>query len=366
MVACRREPGNEALSGTQVIEVNAAADGRWAALADREGCLFHSAPWAQVLADTYGFDVRGTLILDPSGDPVAGVSHVTVEDLNGPRTVVLPFSDYANPIVRTESDHLLLCSRLRATGAPTRIGYLTESEDPAGSPDRAVVRRAHWHGVPIADDLDSNWSMLAPATRRAVRKARRNGVRVEAVDDDVFLRELFRLHLGVRKRKYRLLPQPREFFAVTRDRFTTVDGWWPLVARHHGRIVAATLYLQWRNTLYYKFNASDPDSLAFRPNNLLLWEGIRLAHRRRCGVLDLGRSDDEQPGLARFKRGFGAQASELLTMELSPTGAERRVVASDEVRSRAALARITSQLTDPAVPDRATEVAGSVLYRLFA
>jgi CelD/BcsL family acetyltransferase involved in cellulose biosynthesis len=291
---------------------------------------------------------------------------VTLSDLAGSRTIVLPFSDFANPIVQSDAHHQLLCSSLAAGGLPTRIACLVDEEHawPAGA---RTIARARWHGVPVPADVGDAEPVVSPAARRAIRKAEREGVRVDVVDDDRFLHEFYRLHLGVRKHKYRLLPQPRAFFAAIRDRFTAANGWWPLVALHGGRVVAATLYLQWGDTLYYKFNASDPGALTVRPNDLLVWEGIRLAQRVGCRLLDLGRSDDDQPGLIRFKRGFGGQERELRTVELPPTASDDpKADAGTSAQTRRALAQATRLLTDPDVPDRATEVAGSVLYRLFA
>ena len=121
---------------------------------------------------------------------------------------------------------------------------------------------------------------------------------LDGMDD---LAEFHRLHVALRKRKYRLLAQPFAFFEAIKHRFQEVDGWFPLGAFVDDRLVAASLYLRWGDTLYYKFNASCTRSLELRANNLLVWAGILLAQSLGCSELDLGPSDDDQPGLIRFQ-----------------------------------------------------------------
>ena len=55
-------------------------------------------------------------------------------------------------------------------------------------------------------------------------------------------------------------------------------------------MVAANVYLICGDTLYYKFSTSRLDSLLLRPNNLLIWEGIKFAKERDLRYLDLGSS----------------------------------------------------------------------------
>ena len=108
-------------------------------------------------------------------------------------------------------------------------------------------------------------------------------------------------------------------------RFAAVDGWLPLGAYAGGELVGVTVYLRWGNVLYYKFNASSPGSLDVRPNNLLLWEGVLLAQSLGCRTLDLGPSDDDQPGLIRFKRHHCGVESEVRFLRHDPPGwADRR------------------------------------------
>lgn len=345
---------------TTLVDVDARCDARWLDLVARAGgSLFHGAAWSAVLADTYGFEPRAVLALD--GDrAVSGVPWCAVRDPGGARIVSLPFSDFCGPIGAGTFAPLL--AALVEQQLPVRVRTLADPHDADPADGFHTVGVARWHGVRVtgAPDVDA-WEALSASTRRAVAKARREGVVVDdACDDPELLHRFRRLHTGVRKRKYRLLPQPSAFFESIRRRFVATGDWHPLVARCDGEVLAVTVYLRHGDTLYYKFNASDPDHLDARPNDLLLWAGVELAARLGCRLVDLGASDDTQPGLIRFKRGFGAVEREIRTRVAGPPAPD------GAAPFHALLREFTALATAPGVADAVTEQAGAQLYRYFA
>jgi hypothetical protein len=56
----------------------------------------------------------------------------------------------------------------------------------------------------------------------------------------------------------------------------------------------------------YGFGASDPKTLALRPNHVVLWSVLRQASAAGV-VFDLGRAAPEQRGLVEFKRRWGGR-----------------------------------------------------------
>jgi lipid II:glycine glycyltransferase (peptidoglycan interpeptide bridge formation enzyme) len=225
-----------------------------------------------------------------------------------------------------------------------------------------VTKRARWHALPLAGGAANIFERFDATARRAVRKAQRNCVIVRPLERADDAAQFHQLHVALRKQKYRLLAQPLRFFEAIKARFEAVNGWYPLGAYVDGQLVAATVYLRWGDTLYYKFNASTPGALKLRPNNLLVLAGIDLAQSLGCGTLDLGPSDDDQPGLIRFKRQFGALEREVRFLRYVPPC--WRDHQSDELRR--VLAELSRLLTAPDTPDELTARAGALLYRFFA
>jgi lipid II:glycine glycyltransferase (peptidoglycan interpeptide bridge formation enzyme) len=167
------------------------------------------------------------------------------------------------------------------------------------------------------------------------------------------------MHCHIRKSKYRLLPQPFAFFENLHGSFAENDSLTVLLAEVDGSPVAATVFLECGDTLYYKFNASlDSD---FCPNDLLVWEGIRIGQRRGLKLLDFGASDLDQPGLLRFKRKFATVERSIFRLRFEPEGyLDRRASAVNK-----ALSSLSHWLTDPSVPDPITQAAGADLYAVF-
>lgn len=345
-----------------IASVDPLVDRRWLALLDTPGAgLFHSPPWLGTLANTYDFALRARVALDATGTPVAGIACCEVDDLRGRRMVALPFTDACDPLGSSPSARAALLADLVSQGWPVQLRLLDTPGDGFDA-SWTVTRRARWHRLVLAQDADGDWARLAPAMRRAIRKAEREGVVVRPLESDDDLRSFVAMHTSLRRRRYRLLAQPPAFFEAMRDRFGAIGGWHALGAFLDRRLVAATVYLRWRDRLYYKFNASAPEALAARPNNLLVWSGIRLARALGCTEVDLGPSDDDQPGLIRFKRGTGADESELRVVQWKPAGG------SDPRAEEAGrlLSTLTGLLTAPGVPDDVVRSAGTLLYRYFA
>jgi len=346
----------------QVTSIDPGSDPLWDALQSAPGAgLFHSPPWIGAVRDTYGFDVRAIVAIGDDGLPRGGLAFCEIEDLLGARLVSLPFSDVCDPLIREAHAWPLLKAVLAERRLPVTLRCLDE-RFLADDPDFTVTKRARWHTLAVEAPADMLRAGFSDTTRRAIAKAERAGVEVRPLEGEEGLSGFTGLHARLRKRKYRMLAQPRRFFANIAERFGAGGGWHPLGAWHGDRLLAATVYLRWGDTLYYKFNASDPDGLELRPNNLLVWAGVALAKELGCRALDLGPSDDDQPGLIRFKRAFGATERELRFLRWTPPGC--RAETGKELRG--VLGEVTRLLTAPSIPDDVTTEAGNTLYRLFA
>jgi CelD/BcsL family acetyltransferase involved in cellulose biosynthesis len=336
-------------------------DSRWQRLVDRcESSVFHSPAWLTVLAETYGFEVGALLLLDADGEPRAGLPFCRVENLLGERLAALPFSDYCDPLVRSREEWDALADALLQRGCPVTLRPL-HNDIPVSDERFTPLKQAKWHGLDLRPDLDAHWARLHDSARRAIQKAERAGVRVRVAEGPADLRAFFDLHLGVRKNKYRMLAQPYRFFERIWAGFVATGHGQLSLAVHADQIIGGVLFLEWKDTLYYKFNASAPIDLGLRPNDLLMWEGIRYGKARGLTALDLGLSDWDQEGLVRYKRKFASEEKTITFLKYVPDG--WRTPAGAQLGPL--LGQLTELLTDPDVPDRVTDRAGDLLYRFF-
>lgn len=344
-----------------VIHLAPHTDPRWQRLiADHPySSVFHTPQWLRALADTYGFAPQAYVLAgDEAATPSAGIAFFEIDDVRGKRVVSIPFSDFCDPLVRDAAEWEALCAPLLAKNLPV-VTRCLHNPIPLDDAQMPVYKRAKWHGIALDAPPDTLWAGFNPAVRRAIRKAEKAGVVVrEAGHDD--LRAFFEMHLHLRKYKYRLLAQPYAFFENIWQQLIAPGQGLLMVACADDRRIGYVMYLKWRDTLTYKFSVSAQDALAYRPTDLLIWEGVRYAHAQGFRWLDLGLSDWDQEGLVRFKRKFAPLEKTLSFLRYSPANPAHDGPVLDGL-----LPRMTELFTDARVDDAITEEAGALLYRLF-
>jgi CelD/BcsL family acetyltransferase involved in cellulose biosynthesis len=353
-----RDLARHSAGGQTVAVIDARGEAyRNLAAGHRHASLFSSPPWIEAVGTAYGLRIEASARLR-DGRVEAAVPFCRIADIRGERIACLPFSDYCDPLVEDPADWADLVAPILAAGVPVRLRCLRNALPTADERFR-VAGHALWHGVDLRRGEDEIWAGLDGQARQNVRKAERHGVVVRrsfSLDD---LRLFHGMHASLRKSKYRMLAQPFAFFEALHAALAPGERISVLLAEVDGAAVAGILFLEWGDTLYYKFNASIDTH--FRPNDLLLWEGIRFGRGRGLASLDFGLSDADQPGLVRYKAKFATEERAISMLEWRPEGhADPR---GEEVGST--LHRMTRLLTEPAVPDTVTRAAGDELYRYF-
>ncbi|HKV64643.1 MAG TPA: GNAT family N-acetyltransferase [Candidatus Acidoferrum sp.] len=344
-----------------IVCVDPRSDLLWRKLVEEASSgVFHSPDWIQVLTDTYGWEAHAYVILDDRGEPCAGIPFCRITDMLGERIVALPFSDYCDPIVNDANAWRNLVDQLLPEHLPITVRCL-HNDLPLADERFALFKQAKWHGLDLQGESDVIWKGMHDSTQRAIRKSQREGLVVRPAQSEEELRVFFEMHLKVRKYKYGLLAQPYSFFQNIWRHFVEMQHGFILLALSEGKIVAGDFFLIYKDTLYYKFNASLPGDLSHRPNDLLIWEGIRVGKNRGLKLLDFGLSDIDQEGLVRYKRKFGTQEKTISFLRYEPNGGPTLA----EKEMRILLGKLTNRFTDRLVPDHVTERAGEDLYRLF-
>jgi CelD/BcsL family acetyltransferase involved in cellulose biosynthesis len=350
-------------STLSVVATDPVTDPRWHELA-AGASLFTSPPWIAAVCGTYGFTPQARIAVDPVGAPIGGLAWVDVDDARGPRRVGLPFSDRADPPVGDLGTWEAVSAPV-TTGEPAFTLRCLDDSPAVSDPRLRTVGEAAWHGTPlVGDGLDGDIEELrrriSGTSRRNLATAARAGVEVVVRDDLDAVRTMHRLHVRLRKRKYRLLAQPAELFERIWAEFAPAGSCVTLLARWQGRTVAAALFLEWAGVLYYKFGASAPEHLGVRPNDTIYWAAIDRGVERGLRLVDWGLSDRDQPGLVAFKRKWASVERSLVTLRAGEPAA-----GPAQRGFGRALGELTGLLTDESVPDEITERAGAVLYRYF-
>lgn len=205
---------------------------------------------------------------------------------------------------------LLLVAALRA------CGWTQQADQGAGFGD---VQPRYVFQVPLAGrTLDEVFAGFNQLWRRNVRKAEKAGVEVThgGFDD---LPDFHRVYVETAHRDG-FTPRGLSYFQRMWHAMAAED---PArltlyLARHEGRLLAATTMVRVGDHAWYSYGASTTEGRDVRPSNAVQWAMIRDAHAAGCVTYDLrGISDTLDPadplfGLIGFKLGTGGYAQEYV------------------------------------------------------
>ncbi len=276
-----------------------------------EGSLYHSPVWQQVICRAYGYRPL-CLVSEKNGAIRAGLPVFWVRSrLTGNRLVSLPFSDYCEPLLTAPEDLPELLAALQqaldsARGKHWKIclrrpdPYLQQlSREPA----------VPTHCIQVLDLAGTPGEIRAKFHKshilRNLKKAEKSGLRLrEGTSEDAM--KIFYELLCATRRKHGLPPQPYRFYRAMWQFLHPRKMLHVLQAEFQSRPVAAILLARFRDTMHYLYGGSLTDYWQYRPNHLLLWEGIQRAHAAGLRFFDFGRSGYDNPGLVEFKSRWGA------------------------------------------------------------
>jgi hypothetical protein len=301
--------GSRDVSSTlQVKILDPLSDPEWdrAAISHPESQVFHSAAWAKVLHRTYRHKPI-YLHFSRGSELVALLPFMEIRSaVTGRRGVCLPFSDFSAPLVFNPSASVAVMEKVSELAREQEWRYFEMRGGRESLPTTATPAiQFYSHKLAVARPEEELLAQLGSATRRAIRKAEKSGVKVEVVRTEAAMLEFYRLHVATRRR-HGLPPQPRSFFLNIYEEIIKAGQGFAVLGRSSSRLVAAAVFFQYGDSAVYKFGASDEVFQGIRGNNLVMWEAIKYLMQNGCKMLHLGRTSLDNPGLRRFKAGWGA------------------------------------------------------------
>lgn len=297
-----------------------------ARVADFPGAtIFHSAAWARTLQHAYGFRPEYHVLRGTAGDSAILPLMEVDSWLTGRRGVGLPFTDACPPLGTRPDELRLLLESAERRGTSLGWQHLEirgQPEDADRSPSPTATHVGH--RLALSDNLTLLWDGLDPATRRAVRRAREQGVEVTLSTALADLAAFYTL-LGATRRRHGLPPQPWSFFARVHDHLIAAGHGHVWLARHGGEPIAGAVFLTFGDHVVYKWGASLEQRQHLRGNNLVMWEAIAWHAQHGFVGFDFGRTASSNEGLRRFKRGWGAVEHPLTYLRVDLRTGERIV-----------------------------------------
>lgn len=304
----KKNPAPSASEPVSIRQENPLLTDHWDGLVSQllETSIFHRAAWAKVLVETYGF--TPVYLSGFCGNTFASALPMLEVDswLTGKRGVSLPFTDECEALNSSGHSSAPLIQEALQIGRARKWRYLELRGGKNLFNAAPPSVNFHGHKLSLADDPDALFSRFESSVRRALRKAKQSGLRVEFSQTLGATSEYYALHCQTRK-EHGLPPQPFNFFRQIHEHILAKNLGVVVTATFEERPVASAIFFHQGPSAVYKFGASLKSASDLRANNLVMWEAIKWLAAKGVKELRFGRTSIHNEGLRRYKLGWGTE-----------------------------------------------------------
>jgi hypothetical protein len=263
--------------------------------------LFNSFPWFLLLEKTYSFKI---FLLEDKKVNIIIPFNIIDNDIE--KTIKsLPFSDYSlfdipKECVTSSIFYLQnLFPNFQIIIKLIQANYETELR----KIKNISIREIGWlNQINLCDWVQP--TKVYSNHERNINKALSLGVTVQISNSMASVRKFYDLHLKLRVNKFKKLPQSLYYFENLHKIFLQTNQGFILEAHFLDEIIASWIILSNKNVLYYKYGASKPEMLKYRPNDLLFRKLILEGLKKSYNKIDMGYTGNSEnyKGLIRFKK----------------------------------------------------------------
>ena len=312
-----------------VFELNPLRDSRWGEFLLRHphSSAFHTSAWLRALRQTYGYEPFALSTTPPDAPLTNAVVFCRIRSfLTGTRLTSLPFADHCCPLVSDpgELDGLLrqakeMVDRQSLSYVEVRGG----NEETSLGLARAGFKESETYACHLLDlrpELSTIFARFHKScVQRKIRRAERAALEYRAGNSDELIHQFYRL-LTITRRRHGVPPQPVTWFMNLRN--THASALMVHSITQSGVPIASIVIVRHKQTLLYKYGASDARFHNLGGMVYLFWRVMQESKELGLEYFDLGRSDWSNPGLIAFKQHLGAQVSTLTYYRHPPPAAK--------------------------------------------
>jgi lipid II:glycine glycyltransferase (peptidoglycan interpeptide bridge formation enzyme) len=209
-----------------------------------------------------------------------------------------------------------------------------------------------FHSLDLQPGIDEVFASLdKDSVQRRIRRAKRAGLIEKCGNSLELLRAFYPLFVTTRSRHH-LPPIPFSWFRNLME--SQGQALEIRVAYEKQAPIAAILTLRFRDVAYYKYGCSNAELNKFGAMPWLLWNAVCSAKLRGASSFDMGRTEDDNPGLLAFKNHWVPQPK-LLTYWRFPDIGSLDSPAGWKLR--------TAKRIFSCMPDSLLSITGKLIYR---
>lgn len=272
----------------------------------KDAHIFHHPAWVGFLAKTYGFKPFIAAVKANSGEIVAGLPIMEIDDPFKKRQwISLPFTDHCAPLYNDQASLDFLESGIlqkiqTLNNCNLELRWNFTSPDLFHSTDYVLSI------LPIDGNPDDLAEKIDSKDFKCIKRTEKRGISIENGISIQQLKEFYSMHIATRRR-HGVPVQPWRFFVLLKEEIFDRGLGQIWIARKNENPIAGAIFLHWNNTLTYKFGSSSVQGRDNSANDLLLWKAIYWGCQNGYTVFDWGRSDIAEAGLRRYKKKWGSE-----------------------------------------------------------
>jgi hypothetical protein len=345
----------------QLYQIDPLNDTRWASLVVRHprASIFHTVGWLKALRLSYGYEPVVYTTSAPTGELSNGIVFCRINSwITGRRLVSLPFSDHCELLCESKDELSFLVRYLQSACDHEEWKYLEirpvtgDSCSPVSEMRFRPTAKYFLHTVDLRPTPTEVFRQFdRDSIQRRIRRAEKVGIEEQYGNSEEIQEAFYRLFILTRSR-HQLPPIPRIWF---RNLAKCLGNALEIrTAVHKGKTVAAILTLRFKDTVYYKYGCSEAQLNRLGATPWLLWKSMEGAKSTGATAFDLGRTEQSNAGLVRFKNQWVPNPC-VLTYWNFPGDETNHASAGWKLR----FAKRFFSL----MPDRLLTVAGNLIYR---
>jgi hypothetical protein len=296
-----------------IKQINPEIDTRWDSfvLEHPHGSIYHHSTWAKVVQSTYKYvPFYVGLEQSESGQLVGIVPFLLVGSrFTGKRLVSLPFTSYCEPLVPERQITNIINFAKEYFPDVEYLGLRFLEDNVIGHCEKETAFVTHILDLDV--ELERLFKSFHPTSvRQRIKRAEKKQLKFSMVEQEEDLKRFYGLLTRVRK-KHGLPPPPYKFFSNMWKLLKPKGLLLAPVLEYEGETIAAAIVLRYKNTFHFEYSASDQNYLKLCPNQKLIWETIKIAHKEEARYFDFGRSSLVNHPLVEFKDRWGTRRRHL-------------------------------------------------------
>lgn len=327
-------------------------------LYDDRATIYHHPAWLKALEKSFGYKSYYVLLLDKNENLQGLFPLVHIKNfLVGNKIISLPFSTYCDPLADYEHLDELIHFLQKNFDDNVKIDLRVKNNYSDFLTDFSKTSDYCTHILKLKDNIDDTFNSFHPTSVRAsIRRAEKNKLKIVWENSERHLKIFYELEFKLRK-NLMLPPIPYNFFFNVFQELSKFNLINLPVVYHEGLPVAAGFILNFKDTYYLEYTASNKNYIGLYPNHKLFFEVIKKASENRYRFVDFGRSKLDNESLIKFKKKWGTEKHPIHHFYYPP---QKNANSADRRSLKKVIRRINSVL-----PDSILKIEGNIFYKYF-